>query len=75
MTPFMHIVRTKRLLLAGLVMLACVRTAYSQHRPKSRKHSISVLSTSGNSRRDSKVRPAAAEASLLRASARPHSCP
>lgn len=56
MTPFMHIVRTKRLLLAGLVMLACVRTTYSQRRPKARRHSILVLSTSGNRRRDSRVR-------------------
>lgn len=71
MTPFMHIVRTKRLLLS----LAGLAYPDNPYRPRI-THTYTymeaanwgpyrVLSTSGNRRRDSKVRLAAAEATLV----------
>lgn len=66
MTPFMHIVRTKKRLL--LARLACVRSTISAPITYARQQpnwASCVLSTSGNRRRDSKeVRLAAAEATF-----------
>lgn len=67
MTPFMHIVRTKRLFLLSLAWLACVRAASigPNHVRGAEPAAHPAPSTSGNRRRDSKVRLAVAEATLV----------